>query len=315
MALSGIALVTGGAGFIGSHIASALVESGATVRVIDNLSTGYEKNIEAIGADVDFVKADVADEQTLNKILSDVELIFHEAAIPSVPRSVDRPTETHKASVDATFKLLLAARDRRVRRVVYAASSSAYGDQPELPKSEDMKPAPLSPYAVAKLVGEYYCQVFTRVYGLETVSLRYFNVFGPRQDPTSEYSGVISRFMSALISEEQPVIYGDGEQSRDFTYISNVVEANLRAAESSRAVGEIINIANGHRTTLNELLDAMKAVTGKTNASARHEAPRAGDVRDSLADLTRARALLGYEPRVSLEDGLRLTFDWWQKNN
>ena len=315
MALSGIALVTGGAGFIGSHIASALVESGATVRVIDNLSTGYEKNIEAISADVDFVKADVADEQALNKILSDAELIFHEAAIPSVPRSVDRPTETHKASVDATFKLLLAARDHKVRRVIYAASSSAYGDQPDLPKREDMRPAPLSPYAVAKLVGEYYCQVFTRVYGLETVSLRYFNVFGPRQDPTSQYSGVISRFMSALTTGEQPVIYGDGEQSRDFTYVSNVVEANLRAAESTEAVGEIINIANGHRTTLNELLDAMKAVTGKANVSARYEAPRAGDVRDSLADLTRARTLLGYEPRVSLQEGLRRTFDWWQKNS
>jgi nucleoside-diphosphate-sugar epimerase len=314
MALSGIAVVTGGAGFIGSHIASALVESGATVRVIDNLSTGYEKNIEAIGSGIDFVKADVADEQALNKVLRDVELIFHEAAIPSVPRSVDQPTETHKASVDATFKLLLAARDHKVRRVVYAASSSAYGDQPELPKREDMRPAPLSPYAVAKLVGEYYCQVFTRVYGLETVSLRYFNVFGPRQDPTSQYSGVISRFMSALMTGEQPVIYGDGEHSRDFTYISNVVEANLRAAESTAAIGEIINIANGHRTTLNELLEAMKAVTGKANVFARHEAARAGDVRDSLADLTLARTLLGYEPRVSLEDGLRLTFDWWQKN-
>ncbi len=314
MALSGIALVTGGAGFIGSHIASALVQSGATVRVIDNLSTGYEKNIEAIGPGIDFVKADVADEQALKKVLSDVELIFHEAAIPSVPRSVDRPTETHKASVDATFKLLLAARDHRVRRVIYAASSSAYGDQPDLPKHEEMRPAPLSPYAVAKLVGEYYCQVFTRVYGLETVSLRYFNVFGPRQDPTSQYSGVISRFMSALMTGKQPVIYGDGEHSRDFTYISNVIDANLRAAESAKAVGEIINIANGHRTTLNELLAAMKAVTGKSHVTARHEPPRAGDVRDSLADLTRARVLLGYDPRVNLEEGLRLTFEWWQKN-
>jgi len=315
MALSGIVLVTGGAGFIGSHIASALVESGARVRVVDNLSTGYEKNVEAIGSDVDFVKADVADDQALNKVLRDVELIFHEAAIPSVPRSVDKPTETHKASVDATFKLLLAARDHKVRRVIYAASSSAYGDQPELPKREDMRPAPLSPYAVAKLVGEYYCQVFTRVYGLETVSLRYFNVFGPRQDPTSQYSGVISRFMSALMNGAEPVIYGDGEHSRDFTYISNVVDANLRAAESPDAVGEIINIANGHRTTLNELLETMKRVTGKSQVTARYEPPRAGDVRDSLADLTQARTLLGYKPRVNLEDGIRLTFDWWQKNN
>jgi UDP-N-acetylglucosamine/UDP-N-acetyl-alpha-D-glucosaminouronate 4-epimerase len=315
MALSNITLVTGGAGFIGSHIAGALAESGAKVRVIDNLSTGYERNIEAIGSDVDFVRADVGDEHALRKALTDVEVVFHEAAIPSVPRSVEQPTETHKASVDATFKLLLAARDHKVRRVVYAASSSAYGNQPDLPKQEDMRPAPLSPYAVAKLVGEYYCQVFTRVYGLETVSLRYFNVFGPRQDPTSQYSGVISRFMSALMTGEQPVIYGDGEHSRDFTYISNVIDANLRAAESAAAVGEVINIANGHRTTLNELLETMKTVTGQSHVTARYEPPRAGDVRDSLADLTRARSLLGYEPRVSLDEGLRVTFDWWQKNS
>lgn len=315
MAHSGIVLVTGGAGFIGSHIAAALVEKGAKVRVIDNLSTGYEKNVEAIAGKIDFIRADVGDEFALKTALSDVELIFHEAAIPSVPRSVDKPTETHKASVDATFKLLLAARDHKVQRMIYAASSSAYGDQPELPKREDMKPAPLSPYAVAKLVGEYYCQVFTRVYGLETVSLRYFNVFGPRQDPTSQYSGVISRFMSALTNGAEPVIYGDGEQSRDFTYISNVVDANLRAAESRAAVGEIINIANGHRTTLNGLLETMKTVTGKSQVKARHEPSRAGDVRDSLADLTRARALLNYEPRVNLEDGLRLTFDWWTRGS
>jgi len=315
MALSGIALVTGGAGFIGSHIAGALAQRGAKVRIIDNLSTGYEKNVEAVGSKVDFMHADVGDERALKTALSEVELIFHEAAIPSVPRSVDHPSETHQASVDATFKLLLAARDHKVRRVIYAASSSAYGDQPELPKREDMRPAPLSPYAVAKLVGEYYCQVFTRVYGLETVSLRYFNVFGPRQDPTSQYSGVISRFMSALTTGELPVIYGDGEHSRDFTYIANVIDANLRAAESSAAVGEIINIANGHRTTLNELLETMKTVTGRSDVKARHEPPRAGDVRDSLADLTRARVLLGYEPRVSLEEGLKLTFDWWKKNS
>src|ERR1041385_3858487 len=315
MALSGIALVTGGAGFIGSHIAGALAQRGAKVRIIDNLSTGYEKNVEAVGSKVDFMHADVGDERALKTALSEVELIFHEAAIPSVPRSVERPTETHKASVDATFKLLLAARDHKVRRVVYAASSSAYGNQPDLPKQEDMRPAPLSPYAVAKLVGEYYCQVFTRVYGLETVSLRYFNVFGPRQDPTSQYSGVISRFMSALMTGEQPVIYGDGEHSRDFTYISNVIDANLRAAESVTAVGEVINIANGHRTTLNELLETMKAVTGQSHVTARYEPPRAGDVRDSLADLTRARSLLEYEPRVSLDEGLRITFDWWQKNS
>ena len=314
MALSGVVLVTGGAGFIGSHIAAGLLESGAKVRVIDNLSTGYLRNVEEVGGDVDFIEGSVADEKALGRALEDVELVFHEAAIPSVPRSVESPVETHEASVNATFALLLAARDRGVRRVVYAASSSAYGNQPELPKREDMMPAPLSPYAVAKLVGEYYCKVFTHVYGLETVSLRYFNVFGPRQDPSSQYSGVISRFMSALLGGSQPVIYGDGEQSRDFTYISNVVGANLLAAESTSAVGSVMNIANGERVTLNQLLEIMKSVTGNADVKAQYLPERAGDVRDSLADLTQARALLGYEPQVDLEEGLRLTLAWWKKS-
>ncbi|HEX5603640.1 MAG TPA: NAD-dependent epimerase/dehydratase family protein, partial [Pyrinomonadaceae bacterium] len=254
MPLTGTALVTGGAGFIGSHIAAALMAGGARVRVLDDLSTGHRENIEEIGGDLDFIEGSVADEALLKKALDGVEVVFHEAAIPSVPRSVEEPRQTHIASVDGTFSLLLAARDNRVRRVVYAASSSAYGDQPTLPKAEQMLPDPLSPYAVAKLVGEYYCQVFTRVYGLETVSLRYFNVFGPRQDPGSQYSGVVSRFISTLLSGEQPVIYGDGEQSRDFTYIDNVVAANLSAASSKKASGKVINVANGERITLNELL-------------------------------------------------------------
>jgi nucleoside-diphosphate-sugar epimerase len=231
-----------------------------------------------------------------------------------VPRSVEEPTETHDASVNATFSLLLGARDRKVRRLVYAASSSAYGDQPELPKREDMRPDPLSPYAVAKLVGEYYCQVFSRVYGLETVSLRYFNVFGPRQDPGSQYSGVISRFIDAALNRKQPMIYGDGEQSRDFTYISNVVEANLKAAESTSAVGQVINIANGERVTINEVFEMIKKLTDRTNLQAEYAASRAGDVRDSLADLSVARSLLGYNPRVGLEEGLSLTIDWWAKS-
>jgi nucleoside-diphosphate-sugar epimerase len=312
MSLSGVALVTGGAGFIGSHIAAALMERGVRVRIIDDLSTGYRQNIEEIDGDVDFIQASIGDDKTLRRALSDVELVFHEAAIPSVPRSVERPLETHEAAANATFSLLLAARDQKVRRLVYAASSSAYGDQPKLPKREDMRPAPLSPYAVAKLVGEYYCQVFTHVYGLETVSLRYFNVFGPRQDPSSQYSGVISRFMSALLNEQQPVIYGDGEQSRDFTYVSNVVDANLRAAESEKAVGAVINIANGQRVTLNQLLQVMKSLVGNSSVTARHEPTRPGDVRDSLADVTQARSLLGYEPQVGLEEGLRLTLNWWK---
>src|SRR5690348_14666142 len=311
MPLTGIVVVTGGAGFIGSHIAAALSNSGARVRVIDDLSTGHRENLEEIGGDIDFIEGSVADEDLVQKALQGAEVVFHEAAIPSVPRSVEAPRQTHVASVDGTFSLLVAARDQRVRRVVYAASSSAYGDQPTLPKQEQMLPDPLSPYAVAKLVGEYYCQVFTRVYGLETVSLRYFNVFGPRQDPGSQYSGVVSRFISVLLSNERPVIYGDGEQSRDFTYIENVVFANLSAAEAPDAAGKVINVANGERITLNQLLAEVKDLTGKQNVEAEYLEPRVGDVRHSLADITMARELLGYESRVDLREGLKRTIDWW----
>jgi nucleoside-diphosphate-sugar epimerase len=312
--LSGIALVTGGAGFIGSHIAAALIDRGARVRIIDDLSTGYTENLADIGGDIDFIQGSLVDQKALSRALEDVEFVFHEAAIPSVPRSVAKPTETHEASVNATFSLLLAARDQKIRRLVYAASSSAYGDQPELPKREDMRPDPMSPYAVAKLVGEYYCQVFTRSYALETVSLRYFNVFGPRQDPGSQYSGVISRFIDSALNEKQPTIYGDGEQSRDFTYISNVVDANLKAAESDLAVGQVINIATGERVTINEVFEMVKKLTGRSSLKAEYASPRAGDVRDSLADLSLARSLLGYRPEVGLEEGLRLTIDWWIKS-
>src|SRR5437870_13138478 len=239
MPLSGIVLVTGGAGFIGSHIAEALVESGARVRVVDNLSTGYLKNLTAISNQIDFLQADLANEALARRAVDNVEIIFHEAALPSVPGSVANPRETHLSSVEATFNLLLAAKDNNVRRVVYAASSSAYGDQPTSPKVETMKPEPLSPYAAAKLVGEYYCQVFYRSYGLETLCLRYFNVFGPRQDPSSPYSGVISQFVDRLLKKQRPIIYGDGEQSRDFTYVSNAVDANMLAAETSRGFGEV----------------------------------------------------------------------------
>jgi nucleoside-diphosphate-sugar epimerase len=314
MALTGIALVTGGAGFIGSHIGSALTAAGARVRIIDDLSTGYRENIEAIQGDVDFVQGSVANEEVLRKALEDVELVFHEAAIPSVPRSVENPRQTHIASVEATFSLLLAAKERRVKRVVYAASSSAYGDQPTLPKVETMLPEPLSPYAVAKLVGEYYAQVFTRVYGLETLSLRYFNVFGPRQDPSSQYSGVISRFISALLTDKRPVIYGDGEQSRDFTYVADVVNANLKAAETTKGIGQVINVANGERITLNQLLAQLKELTGKPDAVADYKETRAGDVKHSLADTTRAREFLGFVPQVNLQTGLQHTIDWWKQS-
>ena len=312
MPLTGTVVVTGGAGCIGSHIASALTASSARVRILDDLSTGHRENLDEIGGDFDFVEGSVADEKLVSKVLENAELIFHEAAIPSVPRSVEEPRQTHVASVDGTFSLLLAARDRGVKRVVYAASSSAYGDQPKLPKTEHMPPDPLSPYAVAKLVGEYYCQVFTRVYNLETVSLRYFNVFGPRQDPTSQYSGVVSRFISALFGNEQPVIFGDGEQSRDFTYIDNVVAANLSAASAKDAAGKVINIANGERVTLNQLLSVLKELTGKTEVTAEYADARVGDVRHSLADISRARKLLNYESKVDLREGLKRTIDWWK---
>src|SRR5689334_1355467 len=312
MPLTGIAVVTGGAGFIGSHIAGALANNGARVRVLDDLSTGHRENLEEIGSNIDFIQGSVADEDLVQKALEGAEVVFHEAAIPSVPRSVESPKQTHIASVDGTFSLLLAARDQKVRRVVYAASSSAYGDQPTLPKSEQMLPDPLSPYAVAKLVGEYYCRVFTRVYGLETVALRYFNVFGPRQDPTSQYSGVVSRFISALSGNGKPVIYGDGEQSRDFTYIDNVVAANLSAIDAKDASGKVINVANGERITLNQLLDVLKELTGKQDVNAEYAAARVGDVKHSLADNKMARELLGYECKVGLREGLKRTMDWWQ---
>ena len=314
MSLSGIALVTGGAGFIGSHIARALVDAGARVRVIDDLSTGSVQNLDEIGGEVEFINASINDTAVLNRAVQGVELVFHEAAIPSVPRSVQQPRETHDASVNGTFNLLLAARDAGVRRVVYAASSSAYGDQLESPKRESMRPDPLTPYAAAKLVGEYYCQVFTRSYGLETVSLRYFNVFGPRQDPSSQYSGVISRFIFALEAGESPTIYGDGEQSRDFTYVGNAVDANLLAAEAPDASGKVFNVANGKSITINEVLDVLKRLTGRNEIKAEYAPARLGDVRDSLADLQAATAVLGFEPKVGLEEGLRLTLDWWKNS-
>jgi nucleoside-diphosphate-sugar epimerase len=312
MSLTGKVVVTGGAGFIGSHIAAALSASGARVRVLDDLSTGHRENLEEIGGDIDLIQGSVADQDLLLKAFEDVELVYHQAAIPSVPRSVEAPRQTHIASVDGTFSVLLAARERKVRRVVYAASSSAYGDQPTLPKIEHMAPDPLSPYAVAKLVGEYYCKVFTRVYGLETVALRYFNVFGPRQDPGSQYSGVVSRFISALFGNQRPVIYGDGEQSRDFTFIDNVVAANVNAGSSAGANGKVINVANGQRVTLNELLDVLKDLTGKPEVTAEYLEPRVGDVKHSLADITMARELLAYESKVDLREGLSRTIDWWK---
>jgi nucleoside-diphosphate-sugar epimerase len=300
--------------FIGSHIGARLAESGARVRVLDDLSTGYIENLEALSGDVDFVQAGLNDQDVLRRALDGVEVVFHQAAIPSVPRSVTDPQTTHEACVNGTFNLLCAARDAGVRRLVYAASSSAYGDQATPAKSEDLLPQPLSPYAVAKLVGEYYCQVWTRTYNFETIALRYFNVFGPRQDPSSQYSGVISRFISSLLRNEQTVIYGDGEQSRDFTFISNVVDANMLAAESPDAVGEVMNVANGKQISLNELLDVLKVLTGREDETPEYREARIGDVKHSLADISAARRLLKYEPRVELEEGLRQTIAWFKSS-
>jgi nucleoside-diphosphate-sugar epimerase len=311
MTISAKVLITGGAGFIGSNLADALINQGSEVTIIDNLVTGFRENLDEISGEFEFIEGDINDTRAVEKALEGVEVVFHQAALPSVPRSVDNPAETHEACVDGTFNLLLKAKDAGVRRVVYAASSSAYGDQKTLPKIETMSPEPLSPYAAAKLVGEYYCSVFNNVYGLETLSLRYFNVFGPRQNPSSMYSGVISRFIDALMKGEKPVIYGDGEQSRDFTFIENVVQANINAAQTERGVGKVMNVANGERISLNELLDVLKGVTGKTDVSAVFKPERKGDVKHSQADNTRAIDWLGYEKVIDLEEGLKRTIDWW----
>jgi nucleoside-diphosphate-sugar epimerase len=305
-------LVTGGAGFIGSNLADALIQQGAKVSIIDSFVTGFQENLDEISGDFEFFKGDINDSALLYKALEGVDTVFHQAALPSVPRSVADPVETHEACVNGTFNLLLRAKEAGVRRLVYAASSSAYGDQEALPKVETMPPDPLSPYAAAKLVGEYYCSVFSKVYGLETIALRYFNVFGPRQNPSSQYSGVISRFIDALMKGETPVIYGDGEQSRDFTYIDNVVDANIKASHASNGIGQVMNAANGERVSLNELLAVLKEITDHLNVNADHQPARIGDVKHSQADNRKAIECIGYSKLVGLEEGLRRTIDWWK---
>ncbi|MBA2749744.1 MAG: SDR family oxidoreductase [Tatlockia sp.] len=311
MSLTTKILVTGGAGFIGSNLAEELIKQGARVSILDNLTTGFTENLEEVKGDFEFIKGDLNDDEKLKKSLEDVEIVFHQAALPSVPRSVENPLETHQACVNGTFNLLLKAKQQGIRRVIYAASSSAYGNQKTLPKVETMIPCPLSPYAAAKLMGEYYCQVFSRVYGLETICLRYFNVFGPKQNPSSQYSGVISRFIDSLMSNNRPIIYGDGEQSRDFTYIANVVDANIKASQTYKGIGEVINVANGERITLNDLLDTLKVITGRNDINADYQTERKGDVKHSQADNTRAREWLRYEKLFDLESGLRQTIEWW----
>lgn len=306
-------LITGVAGFIGSSLARAVLAQGDQVRGFDNLSTGKRENITEIAGKIDFHEADLLDLKAIQQACHGVDYVLHEAAIPSVPRSVKDPLESNRANVDATVNLLVATRDAKVKRVVYAASSSAYGDTPTLPKREDMVPNPMSPYAVAKLAGEYYMSAFWRCYGLETVSLRYFNIFGPRQDPTSPYSGVLAKFITQMSRGEQPTIFGDGQQSRDFTYVENVVKANLLAckAPADKVSGKVFNIATGSRIDLNEAFRLLKKLTGYAG-EVKYGPERAGDVKHSLADLSLAREQLGYEPAVNFEEGLRRTVDWYR---
>jgi len=305
-------LVTGGAGFIGSNIVDELVKRDQEVVVLDDLSAGKETNLAGVRDRIDLHIGSITDLAAVQSACKGVHYVIHLAARTSVPRSVLNPLETNHVNIDGTLNVLVAARDVQVRRFVFAASSSAYGETPTLPKIENMPAQPISPYGVTKYVGEMYAQVFGRVYGLENACLRYFNVFGPRQDPTSQYSGVLSRFMLAVIEGQAPVVYGDGEQSRDFTYIENIVDQTLRACEAPGASGLVFNGGTGARITLNQVLKMLEQITGKT-IKAKYDAPRNGDIRDSQADVSLARNILGYEPRVLFEDGLRRTWDWYKK--
>ena len=306
-------LVTGGAGFIGSNICKELISQGCFVRVVDNLLTGKRSNLDSVIDKVDFVEADMGNTEVAKSVMKDIDVVLHQGALPSVPLSVENPAPTHQHCVDATFTLLLAARDAGVRRFVYAGSSSAYGDTPTLPKVESMTPLPLSPYAVAKLVGEYYCSVFYQVFGLETITLRYFNVFGPYQDPKSQYAAAIPAFVTSILNDKSPTIYGDGEQSRDFTYIDNVVHANLLAARAKETKGQVVNIACGLAVTVNEIIAMINNATGKS-VKPDYTDPRPGDVKQSLADISLAKELIDFEPVISFEDGLKLAIDWYRDN-
>jgi len=307
-------VVTGGAGFIGSAIVRSLLREGARrVVVIDNLLTGRESNLEEVRRAIDFQRADIRNYEEIAPIIRGAAVVFHEAAIPSVPRSIDDPLPSHEVNCTGTFNVLSAARDGAVGRVVYAASSSAYGDTDVLPKEESMAPRPKSPYALQKLVGEYYANIFSGVYGLETVSLRYFNVYGPRQDPSSAYSGVLSLFMKAVLERKPPVIFGDGEQSRDFTYVEDVAELNLKAARAQGVSGKVYNGGNGGRVTLNQAWALLQRLEG-VEIAATHGPSRAGDVRDSQADITAAVRDLGHAPKFSFEEGMGLTLEWYRKH-
>ena len=307
-------LITGIGGFIGSSIARALLSRGEAVRGVDNFSTGKKENLAEIAAQIEVHEADITDLDAMHRACKGVDFVLHQAAIPSVPKSVLDPLGSNRANVDGTVNVLIAARDAKAKRVVYAASSSAYGDTPTLPKREGMKPDPISPYAVAKLASEHYMVSFFRCYGLETVCLRYFNIFGPRQDPSSPYSGVLAKFITQMLKGEQPTIFGDGEQSRDFTYIDNAVNANLLAckADASKAAGEVFNVATGRRVTLNETFKALQPLTSYSG-QVKYGPARGGDVKHSLADVSKAEAGLGYRPTVDFEEGLRRTVEWYRK--
>ena len=304
-------LVTGGAGFVGSNLIGELVKRGETVRALDNLATGHIENLEQVKEKIQWHEADIRNLESIRPDFEGVDYVIHLAAIPSVPRSIADPLTSNSANIDGTLNVLLAARDAGAKRVVFSASSSAYGDHPALPRMESQEPRPLSPYALTKLTGEYYCKIFARVYGLETVALRYFNIFGPNQSPDSPYSGVLSLFISAYMNEQTPTIFGDGEQSRDFTYVENAVDATLRACTAPDASGQVINVGTGERHTLNETIKILDRIFAR-QVTPRYDAPRAGDVRHSHADISLARKLLSYEPGVRFEEGLLKTVEWFR---
>jgi nucleoside-diphosphate-sugar epimerase len=304
-------LVTGGAGFIGSNTVDELVRRGHSVVVLDDLSGGKEDNLAEVRNKITFIKGSISDIEIIRRAIFEADYVIHLAARTSVPFSMKDPIETNRINIDGTLNVLVAARDAKVKRVVFAASSSAYGETPTLPKVESMEPQPISPYGVTKFVGELYLQTFGRCYGLENVCLRYFNIFGPRQDPSSQYSGVMAKFCTAFLEETEPVIFGDGTQSRDFTYVDNAVQANLLACEAHAASGRVFNVGTGDRINLNQVVEALGRISGKP-MKARYDPPRDGDIRDSQADISRARAVLGYEPTVALEEGLQRTFEWYR---
>ena len=306
-------LVTGGAGFIGSHLVDGLLQKGAKVRVVDDLSTGSEANIAHFEDRIEFIRGDLADTQVCREAVKGMDYLLHQAAIPSVPRSIDDPEGTNRANVTATLNLAAAASHAKVKRLVFASTCAIYGEAQQMPIAEDGRESPLSPYALSKLIGEQYLEMCRRTYGLKSVSLRYFNVFGPRQDPSSPYSGVISRFLTAILARQRPVIFGDGEQTRDFVFVENVVRANLLACHSEGAAGQVINIGSGKSHSLLAVLETLSNLAGEKIVP-EHQPPRAGDIRHSLASIERAKSLLGYEPQVSLEEGLRRTLEWFRDN-